>query len=579
MYIERLMLKLYNINVKWSIRTVYIVKLIKNLKYGGAYMKVKKIVSVFLIAGALSMNESFVIAQKYLPVRSDSGIITVTVPNPDKKRLIGVIAKKGTDILENDNIFGICETSADSMVFDMPDKREDVDGEYELFVAGKSVGGFFYAKEDSISSVKSALSGMDEEALDATLTSGSEYYVALGAMGFDIEGYAEASDKQKVCSIFKNSYENSMTREETAKCFNTAIGIVNINSGKDVGAELGKLNPVFEGTGYIETDENLKSWINEYIKTQNPYDSIEDFENSYKCANILNLFNNAKFSDMNGLMDKYKLELGIESDSTYIKYLELNKSQQTRVHDEMVELLDSSLCNTPESFKEILSLAVSQATSGGTGSSSGGGGGGSNSGGNAASGTFFPNPDVPQTTISQKSFSDLENVKWAEAAIEALAQKGIVAGDGKGNFNPMNLVTREEFVTMILKATGTQESDETGEFTDVKADAWYAKKVMGAYSAGIVFGVSDKEFGIGKNISREDMSVIAYRALKGRELSKKREFEEFKDFNSVSDYAKDAVKALYEAEIINGKGDGIFDAKGTATRAESAVVIYNLFIK
>ena len=134
----------------------------------------------------------------------------------------------------------------------MPDKKEDVDGEYELFVSGESIGVFFYAKEDSISSAKSALSDMDETALDEALASGSEHYFALGAMGFDIEGYGESSDKSEVCSVFKAEYENTMTAEETAKCFNAAIGIVNINSGNDVSAELNKLNPVFENTEYIE---------------------------------------------------------------------------------------------------------------------------------------------------------------------------------------------------------------------------------------------------------------------------------------------------------------------------------------
>jgi len=544
-------------------------------------MNIKKTAAVFLIAGALSVSEGFALAQNYLPVMNNDGIITVSVPNPDRNRIIGVVAKKGTDILSDDNIFGICETSSESMTFDMPDKKEDVDGEYELFVSGESIGVFFYAKEDSISSAKSALSDMDETALDEALASGSEHYFALGAMGFDIEGYGESSDKSEVCSVFKAEYENTMTAEETAKCFNAAIGIVNINSGNDVSAELNKLNPVFENTEYIETDKKLKSWINEYIDSEKPYKNIDDFENSYKCANILNLFNNAKFSDMNGLMDEYKTELGLDKNSAYKEYLSLGKSKKTKVHDELVELLADSPCKTIDSLRKALSKAVSKATSGSTGGSGGGGSrpGGSGGSSNTSGEKFFPGIDMTESAKPEKKFSDLGNVKWAEEAVEALAQKKIVSGDGNGHFNPMNPVTREEFVTMILNATGTQESDETGKFVDVKADAWYAKKVMGAYKAGLIFGVSDNEFGIGKNISREDMAVIAYRALKGRELTKKRDFEEFADFNSVSGYAKDAVKVLYEAEIINGRGDGTFDAKGTSTRAESAVVIYNLFVK
>ncbi len=47
----------------------------------------------------------------------------------------------------------------------------------------------------------------------------------------------------------------------------------------------------------------------------------------------------------------------------------------------------------------------------------------------------------------------------------------------------------------------------------------------------------------------------------------------FKDADSVSDYAKTAVKWAVEKGIITGKGGGMLDPKSDATRAEMAAML------
>ena len=49
---------------------------------------------------------------------------------------------------------------------------------------------------------------------------------------------------------------------------------------------------------------------------------------------------------------------------------------------------------------------------------------------------------------------------------------------------------------------------------------WYYGYVSGAYAAaGIIKGFDDGTFGVGLNITRQDMSVMIYNALKYRNLS------------------------------------------------------------
>jgi len=54
-----------------------------------------------------------------------------------------------------------------------------------------------------------------------------------------------------------------------------------------------------------------------------------------------------------------------------------------------------------------------------------------------------------------------------------------------------------------------------------------------------------------------------------------REMVAFGDANQVSDWAKEAVAAMYMANILNGKDGSIFDPQGQATRAEVATMLLN----
>jgi len=162
----------------------------------------------------------------------------------------------------------------------------------------------------------------------------------------------------------------------------------------------------------------------------------------------------------------------------------------------------------------------------------------------------------------------------------SMAERGIISGDGKGSFNPNNSVKREEFVKMLVVAAGMHNMDAKSSFNDVDNGAWYASYVASAYNNKMIYGTSENGFGVGTNITRQDMAVMCYRAAQNANIiNKVRDGVQFADADNISSYAKDAVNVLYEAGVINGIGDGLFDPTGTATRAQAAVMIYNLFVK
>ena len=209
-------------------------------------------------------------------------------------------------------------------------------------------------------------------------------------------------------------------------------------------------------------------------------------------------------------------------------------------------------------------------TSGG-GKSSGGGGGG---GGASVFAPTKPVENKPDTKDDEKTFYDLDGFEWAKDYINSLSSKKVINGFGDGTFKPGNKVTREEFVKMLVTAFDL-EGDTDLKFKDVDSTHWAYEYIKKAVSAGVVNGISDTEFGINTAISRQDMAVMAYRAAKkvGKLNNIEPDKNNFSDESDIADYAKDAIAYMKSAGIINGVGENMFNPLGTATRAETAVVI------
>lgn len=200
----------------------------------------------------------------------------------------------------------------------------------------------------------------------------------------------------------------------------------------------------------------------------------------------------------------------------------------------------------------------------------GGGGGSSSSSGvpSVISPTVLPDSKPEQTEV----FSDIHSVSWAKDSILKLYEQNIISGKEEGKFFPNDSITREEFVKLVVCAFSIEQR-KTDRFYDVLEDAWYAPFVGGAAYAGIVSGLESDRFGVGENITRQDIAVMLCRA---GGLADAETAAELSDWESISDYAKGSVAALYQAGIVSGMGDGSYSPKANATRAEAAVMLSKL---
>ncbi|MBQ7119349.1 MAG: S-layer homology domain-containing protein [Oscillospiraceae bacterium] len=204
------------------------------------------------------------------------------------------------------------------------------------------------------------------------------------------------------------------------------------------------------------------------------------------------------------------------------------------------------------------------------GSTSGGGGGG------ATAPSDKPSTDVGEDIILPPAepdvrFTDLGNHAWAEDAINSLADKGIIKGTSETTYSPANNITRADFAILLVRAF-KKESDNTENFDDVNESDYFARELAVARNTGLVGGVGDNKFAPRDNIKRCDMMLMVYRVIKDKFVGADIILPEYEDFDSVPDYAKEAVSALIGAGLVNGKNNKIAPNDNT-TRAEVAVLL------
>ena len=258
--------------------------------------------------------------------------------------------------------------------------------------------------------------------------------------------------------------------------------------------------------------------------------------------------------------------------NTYYEEIGITKTMITdSVCKAISERKNFSDINSLRSFIE--SYTSSSPVNGG-GPSPGGGGGVQKKNSFTGTQSIIPPLEVNSKDISV--FDDIDSVEWAKEAIINLYYEGVLSGKAQNLFYPNDHVKREEFVKMLILAFKINLIGDDIPFTDVSPDAWYYSFVQKAYSAGITKGINNNEFGVGRNITRQDLCVMIYQTLKAGDYTLKAgQPIEFKDKASIADYALEAVDLLSAAGIVNGTGDGYFNPDMYATRAEAAKIIYH----
>lgn len=176
---------------------------------------------------------------------------------------------------------------------------------------------------------------------------------------------------------------------------------------------------------------------------------------------------------------------------------------------------------------------------------------------------------APNTT--KKYFNDVKENVWYSKAIEKWSQSSIIEGYEDGSFRPQKEVTRAELAVIIDRIFGLQDTTNAKVYKDVEQDKWYQIAISHISSADIMNDAGEK-FNPNEPATREELAYALSKAYKLTGSSSKT----FKDQDTISNWAIEAVNALVGNAYMVGMPDGNFAPKAHLTRAEMMVVIDRL---
>ena len=176
------------------------------------------------------------------------------------------------------------------------------------------------------------------------------------------------------------------------------------------------------------------------------------------------------------------------------------------------------------------------------------------------------------------TYSDMDGVSAHKAAIR-LAEEGIFVGECMGGeyfFNPDTPVSRSEFLTMTMKATGLDALEDvttTGFTDDAAIPTWAKGYAASALKAGVVQGAADEVgrivFNAEDTITRAEAAVLLDRALQVSDVS-----ETMATVDELAPaWAVQSAANLESCGVLAAGSTGTLELSDQLTRADAAEMI------
>ena len=176
-----------------------------------------------------------------------------------------------------------------------------------------------------------------------------------------------------------------------------------------------------------------------------------------------------------------------------------------------------------------------------------------------------------QSGTAQNPFVDVkEGAYYYDAVLWAVEQK-ITSGTSATTFSPDASCTRAQMVTFLWRAAGSPKVENgKNPFTDVKADAYYYDAVLWAVEKGVTSGTSATTFSPDATVTRGQTVTFLYRNAGSPEVSGTMPFT---DVEADAYYAK-AVQWAVQQKITTGTSETTFSPMSDCTRGQIVTFLY-----
>ncbi len=179
---------------------------------------------------------------------------------------------------------------------------------------------------------------------------------------------------------------------------------------------------------------------------------------------------------------------------------------------------------------------------------------------------------TPVTNTEKLIFSDVPEAHENATAISYFKNMGYVGGYDDGTFKPVNLVSRAEFLKILLEVVDADFAGGVYEkcFTDVQS-GWFEVYVCYASKSGLVGGYDDGYFRPERTVSRVEAIKMTLNAL-GVKMPTSVDAQPFLDV-AVNDWYAPYAKVSKDLGVVKGR---VFLPNLSLTRASTVQLIYDI---
>ena len=191
---------------------------------------------------------------------------------------------------------------------------------------------------------------------------------------------------------------------------------------------------------------------------------------------------------------------------------------------------------------------------------------------------------VEGTTAKVESkFDDIESSATYCKAVNYVTEEGLFYGVSETEFAPTKSMTREQFVTVLGRYANVDTAAYTAvSFSDVEAGAYYAPYVEWATQNGIIQGMGDGTFGVGRNITIEQACTILGRFVDYKKAPNNTQLtlDIYNDTVAMSEYATESMQWAIENSVYMGNlgSSRMLRPRNPAPRSLIATMFYNITV-
>lgn len=198
-------------------------------------------------------------------------------------------------------------------------------------------------------------------------------------------------------------------------------------------------------------------------------------------------------------------------------------------------------------------------------------------------------PDNPEPTDPKDEPTAVDKMQditdkdiWYYGDVSYVLEREIMKGTSATSFGISENMTRAQFVTVLGRYAGIEDSNAqkaaTTQFADVPSTDYYAAHVAWAVEKEITNGTAPDTFSPHAPISRQDIATMMMRYATAMQITLPaadlQRVTLFADDQEIAPYAREAVYIMKGMEILKGKEGNRFAPNDTAIRVEVAAIIH-----